>query len=125
MEVRYRKLLPEEVSQQRDKFKNKYPWAAEPNWSSVWCRVEGGEITAIADVQLKVLVANLDADSPEAAYGIINWVDGMLNTYVQYEFEVPNSNERFQSALEKHFGLKASPEFPRKLYIVNRYEGKK
>lgn len=117
-------IKEEEISSEQAKYKEKYPWAAEPYWPGVLVVVDNttGQIVGRAEIQSRVLVGMLDADSPAAVHETIAAVDGWLagRNVSQYEFIVPNGNERFQKAIEKHYGYAQQEVSPSKIFFVKR-----
>ncbi len=90
----------DELATAQEKLKVKYPNGAFPDWRNVFVQVESvGEqekILALVEFDQRTCINTLDADSPVAARDIINWADGYLGDYPQYEFQVPDTNTRMQ-----------------------------
>ena len=78
------------------------------------------KILALVEFDQRTCINTLDADNPVAARDIINWADGYLGDYPQYEFQVPDTNTRMQKALLRHFGLEGEVEPPHRVYIIRR-----
>ncbi len=120
----FRRIYTEELAEASDKLKVKYPDSALPDWRNVFVQVESIEkqekILALVEFDQRTCINTLDADSPVAARDIINWADGYLGDYPQYEFQVPDSNKRMQKALLRHFGLEGEVEPPHRIYIIRR-----
>lgn len=116
--IRYRLIKPEEIADAKAKWKKDFDWAAEPQWEAVWVREQNGEITGFVGFQQRIVVEPLWADNPFAAADLIAWVDGALNTYKEYEFQVPDDNERFQRLIEGRYGVEGHKEKPHKVYQV-------
>lgn len=119
-----RLIKPEEVPAQLEKFRAKYPWAPEPQWTGVLVEADGDDkIVAIAEIQVRVLVATVDGDTPRATADMMAAVDGWLcgRGYNQYEFEVPNHNKKFQKFIEgPKYKMKPVKRLPHRLYLVRR-----
>lgn len=77
-------------------------------------------ITALVEFDTRTYISMLEADNPTTALEIINWADGYLANFPQYEFQVPLSNTRIQKALLRHFGLEGEVESPRRTYLIRR-----
>lgn len=118
--VSYRKVRAAEVPELWRKMKEKYPWAAEPAWEGVYVKTVGGQIRAMWGLQQKCQVEPLDADEPiDARDAIAGIAIALAMTGIkQFEFFVPNENERFQQAIEKHYGIEGHTEMPGKYYFV-------
>ena len=118
-----RLIKPEEIPTQLAKFKSKYPWAPDPQWEGVLVKTNGdGNIVAIAELQQRVLIATLDGDTPRYTDEMMAAVDGWLarGNINQYEFEVPEANERMIKFLEGN-GLKPTERAAYRMYVVKRY----
>ena len=119
-----RLIKPEEIPAQLEKFKAKYPWAPEPQWEGVLVNLNGDdEIVAMAEIQVRTLVATVDGDTPRAVADMMAAVDGLLfgRGINHYEFEVPNHNKKFQKFIEgPKFKMKAVKRLPHRLYLVRR-----
>ena len=118
--VSFRRIKPEEIEEAKRLAKEQLPWSAEPQWNSVYVRMDDDVLTGFVGFQLRTVVEPLYANTPRVANELITWADGFLNTYNQYEFVVPDCNERFQKVLENHFGLEGKRELPGKIYFVKR-----
>ncbi len=125
----FRRIYLDEIETACAKLKAKYPDSALPDWRNVWVQVESVEgcesskqekIIALVEFEQRTCINTLDADSPVAARDIINWADGYLGDYAQYEFQVPNSNKQMQDALLRHVGLEGEVEPPHRIYIIRR-----
>ena len=120
----FRRIYVDEITEAQDKLKAKYPNGALPDWRNVWVQVESigkqEKILALVEFDQRTCINALDADNPVAARDIINWADGYLGDYPQYEFAVPDSNTRMQEALLRHFGLVGETEPPHRVYIIRR-----
>ena len=120
----FRRIYENEIEAAQDRMRAKYPNGALPDWRNVWVQVESVEnqekILALVEFDQRTCINTLDADSPVAARDIINWADGYLGDYPQYEFQVPDSNKRMQKALLRHFGLEGETEPAHKVYIIRR-----
>lgn len=120
--VSFRLIKPEEVEEAERLFSEKYPWAGLPNWNSTSVRVQDGKITGLVDIQQRITVGNLVAfdDSVLTTIGLIERVDQVLQQFQEYEFIVPDKNEKFQKFLLEKYGLEGEVEVPHKLYRVIR-----
>ncbi len=120
----FRRIYADEIEAARNKLKAKYPDGALPDWRNVWVQIESIEkqekILALVEFELRTCINTLDADNPVAARDIINWADGYLGDYPQYEFQVPNSNKRMQDALLRHWGLVGEISPLHRVYIIRR-----
>ncbi len=120
----FRRIYVNEIEAAHNKLKAKYPNSALPDWRNVWVQIESIEkqekILALVEFDQRTCINTLDADSPVAARDIINWADGYLVDYPQYEFQVPDTNTRMQKALLRHFGLAGEVEPPHRVYIIRR-----
>ena len=120
----FRRIYVDERAEASDKLKVKYPNCAIPDWRNVFVQVESVDnqekILALVEFEHRTCINTLDADSPAAARDIINWSDGYLGDYPQYEFAVPDSNTRMQKALLRHFGLEGETEPAHRVYIIRR-----
>ena len=125
----FRRIYVDEITEAQDKLKARFPNGALPDWRNVWVQVESVEdcgfskqekILALVEFDQRTCINTLDADSPVAARDIINWADGYLVDYPQYEFQVPDTNTRMQKALLRHFGLAGEVEPPHRVYIIRR-----
>ena len=119
-----RRIYVDEIAEASNKLKAKYPNCAIPDWRNVFVQVESidnqEKILALVEFEHRTCINTLDADNPAAARDIINWADGYLGGYQQYEFAVPDSNTRMQKALLRHFGLEGETEPAHKVYIIRR-----
>jgi hypothetical protein len=120
--VSYRRIKPEEIKQASDKFVEKYPWAAAPNWLGVVVKVKDGEILGLYDLQVRATIGNLVNfdNSPVTVCELAAHADSQLINHKEYEWIVPNQNESMQKFLEKHYGLEGEEEIPHKIYIIKR-----
>ena len=120
----FRRIYVDEITEAHNKLKAKYPNGALPDWRNVWVQVESigkqEKILALVEFDQRTCINTLDADNPVAARDIINWSDGYLGDYPQYEFQVPDSNKKMQKALLRHFGLEGEVEPPHRVYIIRR-----
>ena len=120
-----RKIRDDEIPAEWLRYHEKYPWAPEPRWAGVMVLTDKNDKPCgLAEIQLRPLVAALDADRPADVKALIDAVDGYLcgAGVSQYEFIVPHQNERFQKAIEKHYGYTHAEELPSKVYFVRRKE---
>ena len=118
-----RLIKPEEVPAQKEKFFAKYPWAQEPQWKGVYVIVDDeGKISAMAELQIRALVATVDGDKPADVVEMCGAMDGLLFTlgHHVYEFQVPKKNKRFRNFIEKRYKLKPVAQLPHSLYLVRR-----
>jgi len=125
----FRRIYVDEWAEASNKLTVKYPDGVLPDWRNVWVQVESVEgcecskqekILALVEFEQRTCINTLDADSPVAARDIINWADGYLANFPQYEFAVPDSNKKMQKALLRHFGLEGETEPTHKVYIIRR-----
>lgn len=118
-----RKIREDEIPAERDRYLAKYPWAGEPNWASVMVLTnKNDKVVGMAEVQVRPLVASLDADRPADVKALVDAIDGYLAGagISQYEFIVPNQNEKFQRMIDKHYGYTSVEELPSRVYFVRR-----
>ncbi len=120
----FRRIYVNEIEAAHDRLRSKYPNYALPDWRNVFVQVESIEkqekILALVEFDQRTCINTLDADNPVAARDIINWADGYLGDYPQYEFAVPDSNKKMQKALLRQFGLEGEVEPPHRVYIIRR-----
>ena len=118
-----RPIKAEEIEERRKKFKEKYPWAPEPQWEGVLVKVDSeNQVVAMAELQYRVLVATCDGDTPRDTNEMMAALDGWLGGLGvhRYEFEVPEWNEKFNKFLQDN-GIKPVERIPCRLYIMERY----
>ena len=118
--IQCRLIKPEELEEAKRVLKEQLPWVGEPAWGSVYVRLEDGVLTGFVGFQTRVVVEPLYAETPKAAHELIAWADGYLNQYPQYEFIVPDRNEKFQRVIENHYGIEGERELPGKIYFIKR-----
>lgn len=116
----YRPIKQEEIPIAKEMLALHYPWVAEPDWTGIWVRDEEGRMTGFVGFQRPVIVEPMWCESASAARDLMNWVDGSLSPFKEYEFFVADNNGTFQRAVEKHFGLEGKRELPGNHYFVKR-----
>lgn len=117
--TRIRKIQPEEIPALHEKFKAKWPWAAEPAWAGVRVLERDGEIVGFVGFQVRLLVEPLFAETPYDALLLMVHADARMGDQ-DYEFFVADENEAFGKTIEKHFGIKGYREIPGKVYQVRQ-----